>query len=295
VDYAVGGAEGARAVAVDGSGRIWFGDRIGMHRYEAGQWRLIPYEFGESQGVCDLTPAADGAMFAQIPNGLDCQNPLQTVLRVPPDGSSGIPAFVGSLVEQTPHLVRSASRRNRLWTVAPDCAIWFTSAEVTQESSLRNHLHRRDARGLATYLLPFRREAVRSLEVDANNHVWVVADGSLWRLSAKADFRLQPHALLLAPGVTRRQHLPVSSVGGYDADVNLTSHSLPADLSGQIEPAIVRPGETFTLRFSAGVEMPLGTYAGTLLGVSGEISHTVGITIAVASTVYDQLLPVVAD
>jgi hypothetical protein len=41
--------------------------------------------------------------------------------------------------------------------------------------------------------------------------------------------------------------------------------------------------------------MALGTYTGQLQGVSGEITHTTGITVAVVDTVYEQRLPVVAD
>jgi ligand-binding sensor domain-containing protein len=296
VGYPVAGADSARAVAVDALGRLWLGDRSGLYRQEAGQWRPIPYDFGDSQGACDLTPAADGTMFAQSPDGQDCQNPLQVVLRVPPDGAGGVAEFVGTLAEDAPHLVRSASRRNRLWTVAPDGAIWYTTSYGPDDAQQVRQLQRRDPRGgLTAWSLPFRRQAVRSLEVDANNHVWVVAGQALWRLSARPDFGLRNHALLLAPGSSRRQQLQVASAGGFRGEVSLALHNLPAALSGQIEPVTVRAGDSFTLTISAGAEVEPGVYTGELQGASGEITHTSGITVVIANAVVDGFLPLVAD
>ncbi len=182
-------------VAVDAGGRLWYGDSLGLYRYDGSSWLPIFTD----RGVCDLAPAADGTLYAQLADyqSSACQPSTGEAVTVLPDGTVSWPQLIETLVEQKPESVRSASRRNTLWTIAPDGAIWTIAG-----SDRGSALHRRDKAGLRTFALPVDPKAVQRLEVDAHNHVWLAANSQLWRMSGQLDFALeaQPAAWLLAPG-----------------------------------------------------------------------------------------------
>ncbi len=129
-------------VAVDVGGRLWYGDSNGLYRYDGSSWLSIYTD----RGICDLAPAADGTLYAQLVDywSSGCQPFGDSVLAVRSDDTFGWPQFIETLVAQEPESVRSASRRNTLWAVAPDGAIWTVAA-----SDSGSELHRRDDEGYA--------------------------------------------------------------------------------------------------------------------------------------------------
>ena len=173
--FPIGAVDGKLVVAVDALGRLWYGQASGLYRYNGSSWQLI---YG-GRPVCDLAPAADGTLYAQIVRST----------RPPDAGSirirswSCVPMERSRIhIQQVAHQRRTghratARRRNNLWTIASDGAIWYIShLDPGQE------LQRRSSSGLDTYALPVEPEAVQRLEVDARGHVWLVADSQLWRM-----------------------------------------------------------------------------------------------------------------
>ena len=116
---------GKLSVAVDAKGRLWHGQASGLYRYDGSAWQLV---YGD-RAVCDLAPASDGTLFAQVEAdpGAGCGGYAHLVLVVQPDGTVGssYPTTVSLLVSEETATVRTASRRNNLWTVAGDGAIWY--------------------------------------------------------------------------------------------------------------------------------------------------------------------------
>ena len=173
--FPIAAADEKLVVAIDALGRLWLGQTSGLYRYDGSAWQLI---FGEHP-VCDLAPAADGTLYAQIvPYGVTaCEGHSDTVLVVRADGTIVDYTSTKWLIRDEPDIVRTARRRNSLWTIASDGAIWYIShLDPGQE------LQRRSSSGLDTYALPVEPEAVQRLEVDTRGHVWLVAGSQLWRM-----------------------------------------------------------------------------------------------------------------
>ena len=173
--FPIGAADEKLVVAIDALGRLWLGQTSGLYRYDGSAWQLI---YGEHP-VCDLAPAADGTLYAQIvPYGVTaCEGHSDMVLVVRADGTIVDYTSTKWLIRDEPDIVRTARRRNSLWTIASDGAIWYIShLDPGQE------LQRRSSSGLDTYALPVEPEAVQRLEVDARGHVWLVASSQLWRM-----------------------------------------------------------------------------------------------------------------
>ena len=167
---------GEPVVAVDALGRLWHGQGSGLYRYDGSSWRLV---YGE-RPVCDLAPAADGTLYAQIATdqATGCEEHWDRILVVRADGTIEDTLFYSKwLILGEPATVRTAWRRNSLWAIASDGAIWYVShLDPGQE------LQRRTSSGLTTYALPVAASAVQRLEVDARGHVWLVAESQLWRM-----------------------------------------------------------------------------------------------------------------
>lgn len=286
------------AVAVDGLGRLWFGDSSGLYRYHGRAWQVVSQAAPAANGICDLTPAADGTIFVQVagraPGGatLSCDHPDQTLLVVWPDDSTTTQR-VDQLVQQNFALVRTAYHRNRLWHVAPDGAVWYVVAEEGPDAAFA--LHRRATTGLTRYPLPFATTTVRSLESDANHHIWLVADGSLWRLSGMPDFTLQvaPTNWLVTPGTSRQGQVVVGRQEGFTETVTLAVNGLPSRVTAHLASSQVRAGQGVTLTIQAAADTPLGVYPATLIGTRGLLTHTTPLTVLLVANLDEFYLPLV--
>jgi hypothetical protein len=169
--------DGRPSVAIDALGRLWLGQASGLYRYDGSSWQLI---YG-SRPICDLAPAADGTLYVQVARYrlTACEGHSDEVLVVRADGTIDEYHITSSkgLVEAEPATVGTAQRRNGLWTIASDGAIWYIS-----HNDPGQELQRRSSSGVHTYALPVEPEAVQRLEVDRRGHVWLVAGSQLWRL-----------------------------------------------------------------------------------------------------------------
>lgn len=286
------------AVAVDALGRRWFGDSSGLYRHDGSAWQAVSQAAPAANGVCDLTPAADGTLFVQVAGNalgattLSCDYLDQTILTIGPDDSMTTQR-VDQLVAERFDLVRTARHRNRLWSVAPDGAVWYLVNDAGAGETLV--LHRRSVTGLTRYTLPFATTLVRSLEIDPHNHVWLVANRSLWRLSGTPTFSLtvQPDRWLLQPGAGGQGQVSVERQEGFTGTVTLSLTGFPVAITPHLTAAPVAAGQRVTLTLQVAAEAALGVYPATLLGTSGTLTQTTPLTVYVVAEIYAAYLPVV--
>lgn len=182
---ALGPSTGNIAVAVDAQGHVWRGQVDGLYRYDGAAWQRVY----DGNAVCDLAPTADGTMFAQIESsrGAGCATYSDRMIVVSPDGAIR-DTFINLLLdtEKGEALARTATRRNSLWTISADGALWYVDRSYPD-----NTLRRLSRKGAYdAYPLPVSSGSVRRLEVDARGHVWLVAEGKLWRMEGPAIHRL---------------------------------------------------------------------------------------------------------
>lgn len=165
-------------VAVDAAGRLWSSHGNALYRYDGAAWQTI-YSAGSGSQVCDLVPAANGTLFAHLKlygEGEDCGG-SDDVFLVRPDGKVEW-STVSRLVMTDVVTIRSIHRRNDLWTVAPDGAIWYLLTDYQG-----NRLQRVRGFRLNEYTLPPGVTTIERLEVDRRGHVWLVANAQLWRMA----------------------------------------------------------------------------------------------------------------
>jgi len=285
--------ESGGVVAVDAGGRLWFGSSQQLYRYANGQWQAQ-----RDGAICELAPTSDGRLFAQGPgyganfSETSCAYRSEWVLPIEPGMSDVI--RIDAFVENNLALVRSAPAQHRIWTVAPDGAVWYTIPTYNPSSKVVVELHRRSATDLTIYPLAFASREVRRLAVDANNHVWLVTDAGLWRLTARPDFSLvvHPTTWLLTPGASRQGRIVIADQGGFPDTVTLQLRGLPNDVTAQIDPTEVQPGRAVTVTLTANASAALGTTPVTLIGVSNQITHTAPLTITVVAELFSSYLPV---
>ncbi|MFN2168469.1 MAG: hypothetical protein ACK2U9_19720, partial [Anaerolineae bacterium] len=270
-------------VALDKLGRVWYGDGQGLARLSGSTW----IEVIADRQVCDLVPADGGVMFVLWPrNGNSCSRASTTLSMVEPNGQVQDIA-IWDLAANHLDLLQSATHPNLLWTVAPGGGVWSIR-------SGDDRLIRWDRSGSTEYALPFDADTIDApFAVDANNHVWVISDGSLWRMSPRPDFQLDGLGglWLLAPGSTTARRAWVAAVEGYDYPVSLQASGLPPDVTVAAEPNPVLPGSPVTMTVQAGPGVALGSYPATLLADSDVISHTLALTVTIASQVETRWLP----
>lgn len=183
--------------------------------------------------------------------------------------------------------MRSTSRPNPLWAVAPNGVVWYGWQEQVM---------RRGAYGLASYPLPVLAAQVDSrigLLVTAADHVWLVSDGALWRLSRRPDFSLAaiPAWWWLQPGSSQSQRVRIASIEGYTGVVSLTVAGTPDTIAAAMAPNPIEAGQVVTVTLRASANADFGVYPAYVVGVSDRISHTVPITITIAPTIHTRWLP----
>lgn len=277
------------AVAVDGLGRLWYGDSTGLYRHSGAAWEAIDAE----HAVCDMVPAADGTLFVRAVEDCDdfSDSSLNIILVIRPDGRREW-KHIASIVEEEFGRVATASHRNQLWTVAPDGGVWY----LRIFHDLR--IERYDGAELVVYDLPPEQtlEAGVTLEVDKDNHLWLVAGEQLWRLGRRPepDFGLGEQFWLLEPDSSGQKRMAVHSIDGYDGSVALELSGLPAGVTAAFAPNPVPAGEATLLTLTVDESAALGAYNATLRGTDGTITHTVPFNLRIVPTVYGLYTPVVA-
>ncbi|NCF65791.1 MAG: hypothetical protein GWP61_07445 [Chloroflexi bacterium] len=249
---------------------LWYGDTSGLYRYTDPGWEQV-----STESVVGLVPAADGSLFVDINQALE-------VWVVEPDGQQYTTRFA-KLFAIDLQRVRSTERRNRMWTVAPDGAIWYWSPGYKPE------LVRRDHNGETVYSTPVKPEYI---EVDQNNHVWL-ADSVLWRMSPQPDFAIgvAPSLWMMSQNNTRNGTVKINSIEGYTEAVQVTVEDLPSGVTAKIDPNPLLAGETAVLTLTT-TGAALGNYSLTVSGTSASFQHSGPLELAVVEKVFDMLVPV---
>lgn len=295
-DYPITPESAAGSVVVDSLGRLWLGNSNGLHRYTGQSWQLISDEYPVAQGICDLVTTPDGTLYAQGAILYGCAGDDSSILRVAPDGTMTTP-YLHQVIQDNFSQVQATTQRNQLWSVAPDGAVWYISATYETYPPEAKELHRRTAAGQTDYALPVKRSTVQTLVVDANNHVWLVADGSLWRMTtSRPTFTLtaQPNVWLLTPNASRPGMVRVDGYEGFNETIALDLHGLPRGATATLVPSAVSAGQDATLTLTTAADLIPGVYPLSLVGTSETLTQSIPLTMVVVSELFDLYLPTVA-
>jgi hypothetical protein len=266
------------SVAVDSLGRLWHGHLDGVERRVGNEWR--PVVSGER--VCDLIPAAEGALLVVWCDQMNSWDPAITVVY-----ANDVQETLrwSELAILRFDLLQTATARNRLWAVSPEGVVW----------RLYNYdLWAVDGNGVHRY--PVAVNSASDIAAGRDGHIWVVIDHTLWRLSPKPDFSLDglAGAWMIAPGSQSTSRGLVSAVGGYNHPVLLRVNDLPAQIRATFDPNPALPGSRVTMTIEASANVAPGSYAGTLLAASDLISYTQPLTVTVVPHVYPRWLPLIS-
>jgi len=284
---------GMAAIAGD---TIWLATYDALYRWAGNGWSQIISESGVR--FCDLTAAGDEFLLARIvfPDQLcDAINGSARLTKIEPDGVS--PQFTGSVdqfLRAHWDIAQQVNQRNSLFALTSNGAIWhLASGELC---------HRTEAEGDASCTpLPAPFATITPVEVDSRGHVWLAGDGALWRWSALPSFALQanPAWLWMTPASTKQSTLHLRSVEGFQGAAALSTGALPNGFAATLTPATINTGETATIIITATVGAALDEHALTVqavgTGVNVPITRTARITVRVATEVYEQHLPVIAQ
>ena len=97
------------------------------------------------------------------------------------------------------------------------------------------------------------------------------------------DFSLSatPASQTVAPGASASYTVTVTPSGGFSGPVSFSVSSLPPGASASFSPATVTGSGSTTMTTSS--TTPAGTYALTITGTSGTLTHTTSVTLVVSS------------
>jgi len=85
----------------------------------------------------------------------------------------------------------------------------------------------------------------------------------------------------ILPGGSQSYVVTVEALSGFTGTVSLSVSGLPAGASGSLSPSAVAAPGTSTLNVVTSAATPGGTYALTITAISGGLTHTTTVTLAV--------------
>ncbi|MFZ1466436.1 MAG: hypothetical protein WAV60_20545, partial [Anaerolineae bacterium] len=273
-------------VAVDAQGYPWYGDNTGLYRYEGSDWRIV----SDNISVCGLVPSTAGPLFVfrHDDHGV-CQPSHHDMLYVMADGTIQI-GPLRQIFRDHPEWLRTTTRRNQLWAVTADGGLWIRFYSSSQSETLEYF----DSRGRSlVYPWPLDSHFIPSLEVDPHGHLWVLVFSQIWRFSPTPDFGLNqlPTAWLLPPDTATQRRVSIEAQGGWAEPISVTVRGLPAELTLAPTPAIVQPGEVFTLTLTSAPSIAPDSYPGFLVATSGILSHTLPFTVTISNQLWEWYFP----
>src|SRR5216117_1819241 len=100
---------------------------------------------------------------------------------------------------------------------------------------------------------------------------------------AVPDFSIaaNPASVSFIPGQSATSTISLQSTGGFTGSVALTTASSPAGVTGSCSPSTVSGSQTSTCTLTG---TTAGSYAVTVTGTSGSLTHTTSISVAVTTT-----------
>src|SRR3989449_10963396 len=90
-----------------------------------------------------------------------------------------------------------------------------------------------------------------------------------------------PISAAILPGGSQSYVVTVEALSGFTGTVSLSVSGLPAGASGSLSPSAVAAPGTSTLNVVTSAATPGGTYALTITAISGGLTHTTTVTLAV--------------
>lgn len=120
-----------------------------------------------------------------------------------------------------------------------------------------------------------------------SNHVVVpmIGDAAFFRLALPhKDFQFVPanNSVVVTQGLATTLAIAIAGVNGFSNTVSLSASNLPAGVAAYFHPAVLKAGATLLTLDAATTATP-GTYAMTLLGSGGLITHTANLTVTVVA------------
>ena len=219
------------SVAVDTIGRVWLGSYSGLYLQTGDSWQPIV----QNEDVCELVPAADGVLLALL-----CGDNSNVIII--DEAGNHIVSNVYTLARERLDLLRSATRPNQKWAVAPDGGIW-----TVWNSWPTDGLRRYDEAGFRDYPVPA--DNITNVIAGPDNRVWFTSDDTLWRFSPKPDFDLSAIQGVwpVTPGSEVSYRFPLRTVDGFNLPVTLEAASLPPEITTSFAPNPVIPGSVVTM------------------------------------------------
>jgi hypothetical protein len=134
--------------------------------------------------------------------------------------------------------------------------------------------------GSVTYASPG--QYVASFRVTDNRGL---SSATVTRTITVPDFALSatPATRTLPPGGTTTFDATVSPVNGFAGAVTFSVGGLPAGASGSFAPTSVVGSGTTRLTVATNTTVAPGSYPLTITGVSGQVTHTVGVTLVIST------------
>ena len=253
------------SVAVDAIGRVWLGSHTGLYLRSGDSWQPIV----QNEDVCELVPAADGVLLALL-----CGDNSKVIII--DEAGNHIVSNVYTLARERLDLLRSATRPNQKWAVAPDGGIW-----IKWNSWPTDGLRRYNEEGYREYDPSV--DHITNVIAGPDNRVWFTADGTLWRLSPKPDFDLSAIQGVwpVTPGSEVSYRFPLRTVDGFNLPVTLEAVGLPSEITASFAPNPVIPGSVVTMTVETNAAATPGNFPASILARSNVISHTLETAITV--------------
>ena len=253
------------SVAVDTIGRVWLGSYSGLYLQTDDSWQRVV----EDKEVCELVPTDDGMLLALL-----CGDSLNVII-IDQAGYQTL-SHVYTLARENLDILRSATRPNQKWAIAPDGGVWVVDREWPTDK-----LRRYDEAGYQEYDPSV--DHITNVIAGPDNRVWFTADGILWRLSPKPDFDLSPIQGVwpTTPDSEVSYRFPLRAVDGFNLPVTLEAAGLPPEITASFAPNPVIPGSMVTMTVETSPAATPGSFPAPIQASSDAISHTLDTTIAV--------------
>lgn len=265
------------AVLHDNNGYIWYATSKGLLRYNGSTWESI-----YSNPVCDLVAAADGTVFARIGPTTNSCEPSVEVLVIRPNGKLEHQAQIAFVVANESARVRSVTKRNTMWTIGVDGAIWYRYVYGG-----RHELWRLAEDGSQTsYPLPMAPDTVQRLAVDHLNRVWMVANNQLWRFASAAATPIPTRTPTITPTPSVTPSPTATNTPTPTATPTLTTTSTPTPTL--VNTATDTPTATFPPTVTPGNEESNSTPTPT---VTLPLTPTIIITSTLTATLTPTATP----